>query len=153
MDYYEILGVSKDATIVEIKNKYRDLAKKYHPDKNADEINKFKKINEAYQTLSDPEKKDQYDMSLDETTTNNCGFFNNGNYPPFNEQFDNEMRKLNEIFSKEPFNCQKNMNSTTFNFDNFNSFSDYLPKNGFSSYSFTTTSNKNIANSKNDKKS
>jgi molecular chaperone DnaJ len=61
-DYYEILGVSKEASDEEIKKAYRKLAHKYHPDKaNGDEA-KFKKINEAYQTLSDKTKRSQYDQ-------------------------------------------------------------------------------------------
>ena len=60
-DYYKILGVSRDASPEEIKKAYYRLAHKYHPDKGGDE-EKFKEINEAYQTLSDPEKRRQYDM-------------------------------------------------------------------------------------------
>ena len=63
-DYYEVLGVGKDADEAAIKRAYRQLAKKYHPDvnpgnKEAEE--KFKEINEAYQVLSDPQKRQQYD--------------------------------------------------------------------------------------------
>lgn len=59
-DYYQILGISCDASEDEIKKAYRKLAHKYHPDKGGDE-KKFKEINEAYQILSDKEKKSQYD--------------------------------------------------------------------------------------------
>jgi len=63
-DYYEILGVSRDATDKDIKSAYKRLARKYHPDLNpgnkaAEE--KFKEINEAYEVLSDPEKRKRYD--------------------------------------------------------------------------------------------
>ncbi|MDO8436414.1 MAG: molecular chaperone DnaJ [bacterium] len=60
-DYYQILGVSKSASEEEIKKAYRKLAHQYHPDKGGDE-KKFKEINEAYQILSDKEKKGQYDQ-------------------------------------------------------------------------------------------
>jgi len=59
-DYYKILGVPRDASEEEIKKAYRRLAHKYHPDKGGDE-KKFKEINEAYQVLSDKEKRAQYD--------------------------------------------------------------------------------------------
>jgi molecular chaperone DnaJ len=62
-DYYEILGVSKNASKEEIKNSYRKLAMQYHPDRNkaADAEEKFKEISEAYAVLSDDQKRQQYD--------------------------------------------------------------------------------------------
>lgn len=61
-DYYEILGVKRDASPEEIKRAFRELAQKYHPDKPGGDAEKFKEINEAYQVLSDPEKRKMYDQ-------------------------------------------------------------------------------------------
>jgi len=62
-DYYNVLGVSEDADIKEIKKSYRELSLKWHPDKNKDPeaITMIQKINEAYTTLGDEEKRRQYD--------------------------------------------------------------------------------------------
>ncbi len=60
-DYYQILGVGRQADEKEIKRVYRQLALKYHPDKNPGSEEKFKEINEAYEVLGDPEKRAKYD--------------------------------------------------------------------------------------------
>ena len=64
-DYYDVLGVSKSASASEIKKAYRKLAIKYHPDKNPDDKKaeeKFKEAAEAYEVLSNAEKKQRYDQ-------------------------------------------------------------------------------------------
>lgn len=65
-DYYDILGISRDASASQIKKAYRKLAREHHPDAVAEEDKKqaekrFKEINEAYQVLGDPEKRKMYD--------------------------------------------------------------------------------------------
>lgn len=64
IDYYQVLGVSKDASEQEIKKAYRKMARKYHPDLNPDDKEaqrKFQRANEAHEVLSDPEKRKKYD--------------------------------------------------------------------------------------------
>src|ERR1041385_2976925 len=63
-DYYEVLGVGRDAGEQEIKSAYRELAKRYHPDRNPDDPaaeEKFKEASEAYSVLSDAQKRSAYD--------------------------------------------------------------------------------------------
>ena len=64
-DYYEVLGIQKNASEDEMKKAYRQMAKKYHPDLHPDDKEseeKFKEVNEAYEVLSDPSKKERYDQ-------------------------------------------------------------------------------------------
>ncbi|MFC2107405.1 molecular chaperone DnaJ [Bacteroidota bacterium] len=80
-DYYEILEVSKQATEVEIKKAYRKMALKYHPDKNPDDATaeaKFKEAAEAYEVLSNPDKKSRYDQYGHNGLRNNGGFGGGG---------------------------------------------------------------------------
>jgi len=68
VDYYQVLGVRRNATDKEIKQAYRKLAMQYHPDRNPSMANwaneKFKEINEAYEVLSNPKKRTLYDAKL-----------------------------------------------------------------------------------------
>jgi molecular chaperone DnaJ len=65
MDYYVVLGVSRTATVIEVKRAYRKLARRFHPDINPGDhvaAGRFKEITEAYETLSDPERRRRYDL-------------------------------------------------------------------------------------------
>ena len=95
-DYYEVLGVDKSADDTAIKKAYRQLAKKYHPDMNPGDAEaevKFKEVNEAYDGLSDPDKKAKYDQyghaAFDPASGGGAGF---GGFGDFG--FD-----INDIFS------------------------------------------------------
>jgi len=87
MDYYSLLGVNKNASADEIKKAYRKASMKHHPDRGGDEA-QFKKINEAYDTLSDPQKRQMHDMGVDPNRQQQGGYrrdpfefhFNSGNF-------------------------------------------------------------------------
>ncbi len=85
-NYYEILGVEKNASDEEIKSAYRKLAKKYHPDLNKDNpdaAEKFKEINEAYECLGDKQKRSNYDQFGSATGPNPNDFFGGADFGGF----------------------------------------------------------------------
>lgn len=86
-DYYEVLGVDKNASADEIKKAYRKLAKKYHPDLNPNDKEgaeaKFKEASEAYEVLSDPSKKQQYDQFGHAAFDQTAGGYGGGGFDGF----------------------------------------------------------------------
>ena len=89
-DYYEVLGVSRDASEEEIKKAYRRLARKYHPDVNKSEgaEERFKEINEAYAVLGDQERRAKYDQfghAAFEGGADQGGFGGFGGFPGFED--------------------------------------------------------------------
>lgn len=97
MDYYATLGLNRNASDVEIKKAYRSLAMKYHPDRGGDE-KKFKEISQAYEFLSDPNKKQIIDMGGDPNAQPGMGGFNQN---PFEFHFNTG--NLNDIFGNFGF--------------------------------------------------
>ena len=93
-DYYEVLGVSSNASEEELKKAFRRQALEYHPDRNkdADAEKKFKEINEAYQILSDSEKRTIYDRLGHDGLAGNAGFDQGfegfGNFGGFGDIFE-----------------------------------------------------------------
>lgn len=98
-NYYEILNVNIDSTSLEIKRSYRKLANKYHPDKNNGDISSseyFKKINIAYNTLSDVIKREQYNLFLEKK-----GTFSDNNSQNFSNSYETNLNPENNTNSDQ----------------------------------------------------
>lgn len=135
-DYYYILGVTKNATRDEIKKAYRKLSLKFHPDKNADDDGffeaRFKEINEAYECLSDPTRRRQYDAS-----------FNSNSYKRNNHQQQQQKKKNNysgNQHKKKENNGYSRQRSreNEYRYQNSHSYSSGLPEKNWllKSYSY-----------------
>lgn len=121
-NYYEILGISKTATADEIKKAYRNLAFKYHPDRNSgDKVaeEKFKEINEAYDVLSDEKKRADYDSF----GTSNSRYSGTNNSYNRNNDFTNE--------------------ETFWNWFNGNTSNSYGSNNSYRNYYYQSTNSYN----------
>ena len=101
-NYYDILGISSNASQDEIKKSFRTLSMKYHPDKNSsnESTQKFQKLNEAYQTLGDQEKRSQYDL-MQQNPFMKMG----GGFPPFSgaNPIDEILKNVFSSGSMHPF--------------------------------------------------
>ena len=100
-DYYEILGVSKSSTAEEIKKAYRKVAMQYHPDRNPGDKSaeeKFKEAAEAYEVLSDADKRAQYDRFGHAGVSNGRGFGGSGNV-----NMDDIFSQFGDIFGDDIF--------------------------------------------------
>lgn len=128
-NYYEILGVSKEADKNEIKKVYRILAKKYHPDKNKDDseaIKKFQEISEAYGVIGDEKSREDYDKKLESfnnTRKNESKGFSN-NRKGYSKNTDTKKSK-SQSMSEEKF---EDLNSYFQSFFGFNAKSNEINK-------------------------
>jgi curved DNA-binding protein CbpA len=117
VNYYEVLGVKEDATNEEIRKAYKKLAIKWHPDKNPDNKEfaeeKFKSISEAYNVLSDPKKREEWE------NYRNGGF--NGDFNMNDFEMNDPFEMFNSFFGKNPFDdFFNNNNDFNFGFGEFN---------------------------------
>ncbi len=104
-DYYDLLGVSKSASADEIKKAYKKLALKYHPDRNKGDKgaeDKFKKVNQAYEVLSDPEKRQIYDQFGEDGLKGNPFQGKGANFSDFGDMFHNFGDIFGDFFGGGP---------------------------------------------------
>ena len=102
MDYYQVLGIEKDAEADKIKDAYRKLALKYHPDRNngdPESAEKMKSINEAYAVLSNPQKRGDYDLMRDRYGSSAYGQFRQ-NYSDQDIFRDSDINKIFEELAR-----------------------------------------------------
>jgi DnaJ-class molecular chaperone len=106
-DYYSLLGVSKSASLQEIKSAYRKLALEWHPDRNktAGAAEKFKEINQAYEVLADPQKKEMYDQYGHDAFTRqgSRGGAPGGNQGPFSYTYTGGENPFGDFGTSDPF--------------------------------------------------
>ena len=107
-NYYDVLGVSKTATQDEIKKVYRELCKKYHPDKHGGDDTKIKEINEAYSVIGDEQKRREYDA---QSSGFNFGGFGNGGFNFRNFQLASDINVSIKISLEEAYSgCKHPIN-------------------------------------------
>ena len=107
-NFYDVLGVSKTATQDEIKKAYRELCKKYHPDKHGGDDTKIKEINEAYSVIGDEQKRKEYDA---QSSGFNFGGFGNGGFNFRNFQLASDINVSIKISLEEAYSgCKHPIN-------------------------------------------
>lgn len=110
-NFYDILGVKKDATQNEIKKAYRELCKKYHPDKNGGDDTKIKEVNEAYETLGNEQKRKEYDAQNAMGGFGGFSGFGNGGFNFRNFQLASDIRVSIKISLEEAYSgCKHPIN-------------------------------------------
>jgi len=120
INYYDVLNIDRKATHDEIKKAYRKLSLKYHPDKNPNSKELFLKINDAYATLGDPDKKKKYDMMFSYT------FFSD-NPSAFFDSSENLFSELFKNINVRDSNLEKNNSNSNSNKQVFQLFKEMLP--------------------------
>lgn len=110
-NYYKILGLTLNATKDEIKKKYKELALRYHPDKNKNSDDMFKKISEAYKVLTDDKERKLYDSNLETHFDNSNIFFSfmdmDDIFSQFDKVFDKHFKNFDKNFDLGDFNEKK----------------------------------------------
>lgn len=123
MDYYKVLGVSEQANEEQIKQAYRKLAKKYHPDLNPgnkESETKFKDVVEAYETLGDAEKRKKYDLKRKGTGATKASERNMSDFTKDMEKyFGFSFKKGNDVTHKQESTAKKNPLDVTDMFEAF----------------------------------